>query len=867
MKHTRRFFKTPHWWYWLIGPLALLWIALRSGTNPKRLAYPCQQAAMPVAFTWLAAVAAFFAGGLVLRRFAKFSAIAIIVIGIVWFISVLPESSLSIPAIPPDLPVWHIDGAISQVYVMDEIPPTSGSVAAGDATVPDTHLGDPAIDTLLELMAAGGTYLHRGAGHPEGIVGSDDIVIIKGNFQWTSYNTTSTDRIKGLIWQILNHPDGFTGEIIVADNIQNFGVQVGPDDNNSEDPEQSIDDVVNTFNAKGYPVYLISWASFWSVVVEEYADDDYDNGYTYDPATHVTYPKFTSPSAQTFISMRYGIWDFISHTYDPSRLCIIDFPVLKSHTLGGATVAIKNWVGMLTTAYYTQRYGGINPLHDYYFFGEPALVARVMAVTFPKLTIVDAAWTTGAGPIDLVNVYNTNMLLGSTDPAAVSWYAAKFILTPLATNPANSDPDNPSGLYGRILPRWTTFLRDSAGFACTEDSTEMAVYDRRILCACEEPCDPDGDFWKSPCDNCPDTYNPSQEDLDGDGIGDSCEVIRAWHIQADGLGDAPTIQEAIDSCMHGDTVLVADGVYTGEGNYDLDFHGRRILITSENGPEAAIIDCQADQVDPHRAFTFTSGEDESFIIDGLTFRGGYGQLHSGGNCGGAMFLDESAPLVKNCIFTGNSATLGGAIFAIHVSLHPVNCTFVGNTANYGAAVFAFDHSDVTLENCIIAFNEQGQPAYCLENSTVTLSCSDVYGNIGGDWVGCLAGQDGINGNFSADPLFCNEGAGLYGLRDLDSPCAPSNNDCGVLIGAVDVSCPCDCGVRGDVNCDAATTPVDVSYLVKYVYMSQDALCSKPLCPYHPGDLDCHGGVTPVDVAYLVNYVFKQLDALCDGCAE
>ena len=100
------------------------------------------------------------------------------------------------------LPTWEVNDPVSKVFVMDEIPPTAGSLAAGDSTVPNEYLVDPAIDTLLLMMETQDIYLHQTAAQPSGIVGSDDIVIIKGNFQWNFRNTTSTDRIKGLIWQI-----------------------------------------------------------------------------------------------------------------------------------------------------------------------------------------------------------------------------------------------------------------------------------------------------------------------------------------------------------------------------------------------------------------------------------------------------------------------------------------------------------------------------------------------------------------------------------------------------------------------------------------------------------------------------------------
>ncbi len=38
------------------------------------------------------------------------------------------------------------------------------------------------------------------------------------------------------------------------------------------------------------------------------------------------------------------------------------------------------------------------------------------------------------------------------------------------------------------------------------------------------------------------------------------------------------------------------------------------------------------------------------------------------------------------------------------------------------------------------------------------------------------------------------------------------------------ACACDCGLPGDVNCDDAVDPLDVSYLVLKVYLELDALC-------------------------------------------
>lgn len=396
------------------------------------------------------------------KKFNNLSILRLIIIGLLLTVSILPQS----------LPIWEVNSPVSKVFVMDEIPSTSGSLAAGNSTVPDEYLVDPAIDNLIQLMETQGEYLHKTSSKPNGIVGSDDIVIIKASFQWDFRNTTNTDRIKGLVWQILQHPDGFTGEILVGDNTQ--WASTGEDDNNSEDTEQCILDVINTFHSKGYPVFLFEWKNIMNNVVTEYSNGDYNDGYPYNPASKITYPKFQSPSGNHYISLRYGIWNTTNQTYNHDRLCIIDFPVLKAHGWTGATLAIKNWMGVLTVAYQNERYGGDNAMHFDYMFSEYALPAKVMQVTFPKLTIIDAAWTNPERNYGSIAI-QLNMLLGSTDPFAASWYAAKYMLTPVAYYPDRTNPDNVGGIYNECLNNWINCMHDS-GFAVTKDSSEISVY-------------------------------------------------------------------------------------------------------------------------------------------------------------------------------------------------------------------------------------------------------------------------------------------------------------------------------------------------------------------------------------------------------
>ena len=88
---------------------------------------------------------------------------------------------------------------------------------------------------------------------------------------------------------------------------------------------------------------------------------------------------------------------------------------------------------------------------------------------------------------------------------------------------------------------------------------------------------------------------------------------------------------------------------------------------------------------------------------------------------------------------------------------------------------------------IVASSYTGAGVACSSDGSVSLTCCDLFGNEGGDWVGDIADQASINGNISDDPLFCDLDSDDLHLMP-SSPCAPVNSaGCG-LIGAMDVGC-------------------------------------------------------------------------------
>jgi predicted outer membrane repeat protein len=152
----------------------------------------------------------------------------------------------------------------------------------------------------------------------------------------------------------------------------------------------------------------------------------------------------------------------------------------------------------------------------------------------------------------------------------------------------------------------------------------------------------------------------------------------------------------------------------------------------------------------------------------------------------ACVYESCLPILSSCVFADNTADIGGAIACDHSSPSFDNCTFYHNAAYEGGAIHCAGSSP-SIDNTIIASSPSGEAVFGGSKSNPSLSCCDVYGNSGGDWVGCIEDQLGVNGNISDDPEFCNPPDGNYGVGP-GSPCLAANNACGVLIGAWAESC-------------------------------------------------------------------------------
>jgi hypothetical protein len=187
------------------------------------------------------------------------------------------------------------------------------------------------------------------------------------------------------------------------------------------------------------------------------------------------------------------------------------------------------------------------------------------------------------------------------------------------------------------------------------------------------------------------------------------------------------------------------------------------------------------------------------------FSGNLSWVGFGGGFGSQL---GDRPAFRHCLFLDNQAAGdgggdggGGLGLAGSSYAELTNCTFVGNSAHnaLGGGICCFDGSSASLDNCIIAFSPDEVALYWDESGAEpVLTCCDLYGNAGGDWVGPIADQYGVNGNISEDPIFCDPDNEDFYLRE-GSPCHTAGS-CGT-IGAYGLGCGFAIDSITDVECD------------------------------------------------------------------
>ncbi len=276
---------------------------------------------------------------------------------------------------------------------------------------------------------------------------------------------------------------------------------------------------------------------------------------------------------------------------------------------------------------------------------------------------------------------------------------------------------------------------------------------------------------------------------------------RTWYVTEDGLGDAPTIQAAIDSAATGDTIRV------GPGTYD-DFvylYKGGVRLLSEEGAESTILaralDVYPTTQEPIEISGFTATGRQSpdgwpgiYVYGGVVHlhhcvsRGNYGNFTTGGIIARAEDPGDEITIEHTQVYDNGWSS--ASVWVAGNVLFARNTVRGDDTHSMRVLPSSFGAPEITL-NILANGHPDGGPFDCgstFEGAVVTCNLFGPPMNPDRD---CMAGPE--NG-FFADPYFCGPMARNYSLR-ADSPALAKHHPDGYEacddIGALGIGCPGD----------------------------------------------------------------------------
>ena len=298
-------------------------------------------------------------------------------------------------------------------------------------------------------------------------------------------------------------------------------------------------------------------------------------------------------------------------------------------------------------------------------------------------------------------------------------------------------------------------------------------------------------------------------------------------VDNNGPADFNNIQAAVNDANNGDTVVIQPGIYTGDGNRDINVSGKAITIRSidPNDPciaAATIVDCNAKSGNFHLGFQFNGYHDANLVtLAGLTITNAYSDAifcenhgpvisrciiknnHVGIYCTNHMHLDciVGSPRIEHCLITNNTGSHACGVCANgHAYPLVIDCVVTGNQAD---GVGAINHGVLYVSNCTIT-NNKNYGVYCEEGcpglpfsaeitnsiiwnnasyeiylvnlpewANVKMSYSDLQGGLAGVKQGTISKITWGPGNIDVDPCFAQPGYWVN-INDPNIPVEPNN---------------------------------------------------------------------------------------------
>lgn len=365
--------------------------------------------------------------------------------------------------------------------------------------------GTPAenLRKVVEMMGGVGTHF-----------GEDDVVLIKPNAQWWNQGATNLAALSTFVELIMERPGGFRGEVVIAENCHrgnspwtSTGSGWAKDFQRNADISgiKNLGELGQSLKKRyGDHFTLRHWINVAYGAKRVFGPKDgagyvycdgtggvpllsFDNGLAGERhrATIMTYPVFVTDRA-TVVDFKNGVWEKGKYTGRPFRF--VNFPALNHHSVYcGITSAVKNYLGVTDLSGGPDPRGGGKLTSDYYNFHSfpfntwdhgprPGMLGAEVGVflkTVRKadLNIAAAEWVGLVSRVD-PPVARTRAVLASTDPVALDYHSAKYVLFP-NSKLAIHDPDNAKG----PLRQYLAACAEKSGCNLDESRVNIVSYD------------------------------------------------------------------------------------------------------------------------------------------------------------------------------------------------------------------------------------------------------------------------------------------------------------------------------------------------------------------------------------------------------
>lgn len=333
--------------------------------------------------------------------------------------------------------------------------------------------GEPKTTVYRALNAAPDVNLNKVIDLMGGIhhaIGIEDVVAIKPNIQWWNHGVPNLLVVKALVDAIFNRQGGFDGEVVILENVhrgsepwKHAGWSRDFDLNADLAGVRNYNDLCRllkqTYGDRFSTVHLVNVKDGGRRVMGPEEGPGYvycdgtgghpliamDNGASGEHFRRVimTYPIFKTDRG-TLVDFKEGVWEHGG--YSPRPFKFINIAGINHHsTWCGVSSTIKNYLGISDLS------GGPDPHNDgklteefYNFHSFPfdewapgpvtGMIGAEIGIFLERirradLNITTAEWV-GLADRTKLPAANTRCVAASTDPVALDYHCAKYILYP-----------------------------------------------------------------------------------------------------------------------------------------------------------------------------------------------------------------------------------------------------------------------------------------------------------------------------------------------------------------------------------------------------------------------------------------------------